>query len=107
MIDYSSGQRLQEIRVRRITRRLLIVRVVLTQHTLEDLRSGCVSVRWPVRAGTEVRDRGRATRVPSAARNPKIARALRRDCRRVRVVRANARVDAGIGSRHDPPPAER
>jgi hypothetical protein len=104
LVDWSSGQRLRAIRLRRGAGGVLVARVVLTQHQAEDLRVGCVSVRWPVRAGTVVRDRARRARLPSAARSRRVRRALRRDCRGARVVPPNAVVDAPIAPGRYPPP---
>ena len=66
LFNYSSRQEIRRLRLRR-SPRAVAVQLVLTQHTLEDLRVACVKVRVRVPSGVPVRRLGSgATAIPRA-----------------------------------------
>ena len=84
---YSTGQRVREVRFHRRSPRVLIADAVLTQQGPQDLRIGCVSVRWEAPADVKMLQRGRL-----------VDRAKGRSarCQPTAVVDANTRVDGNL-----------
>lgn len=92
LINYSSGQRLREVRVTPAAGSSLDVNVMLTPHTVEDLRTGCVSVEWNDWRESVVRQNGKR-RVRAARAGTRLARRVARHCRSTPVSRPNTTVD--------------
>ena len=98
LFEYSSRQEIRRIRLRR-SPRAVAVQLVLTQHTLQDLRVACVKVRVRVPRSVPVRRLGSgATAIPRATPGSELDERLDAACRTAEIVEPNSAVNIPLPS---------